>query len=79
MLTGNEAIAVVRGMLGRDQRAAAAPGTVRGDYSISKQNNLIHGSDSPESARAARLGFGFANEELVDYELAGDEWVLGGS
>lgn len=50
VLQGNEAITVVRTMLGATNGTAAAPGTVRGDFSISKQNNLIHGSDSPESA-----------------------------
>ena len=50
VLVGNEAIAVVRGMLGATNGAAAAPGTIRGDFSISKQNNLVHGSDSSESA-----------------------------
>ena len=52
VLEGNEAIAVVRTMLGATNGVAAAPGTIRGDFSISKQNNLIHGSDSPESAAA---------------------------
>ena len=51
VLEGNEAIAVVRSMLGATNGAAAAPGTIRGDHSISKQNNLIHGSDSAESAQ----------------------------
>ena len=50
VLEGNEAITVVRSMLGATNGVAAAPGTIRGDFSISKQNNLIHGSDSPESA-----------------------------
>jgi nucleoside-diphosphate kinase len=77
VLEGNEAITVVRGMLGATNGAAAAPGTIRGDLSISKQNNLVHGSDSPESAqREIALWFGPA--ELVEYELAGGEWVLGG-
>ena len=51
VLEGNEAISVVRTMLGATSGVAAAPGTVRGDFSISKQNNLVHGSDSPESAQ----------------------------
>src|SRR5690242_7999668 len=42
VLEGNEAVAVVRAMLGATNGTAAAPGTIRGDYSISKQNNLIH-------------------------------------
>ena len=78
VLVGNEAITVVRGMLGATNGAAALPGTIRGDYSISKQNNLIHGSDSPESAQR-EIALWFRPGELVEYELAGDEWVLGGS
>ncbi len=77
VLVGNEAIAVVRGMLGATNGAAAAPGTIRGDYSISKQNNLVHGSDSAESAER-EIGIWFKPGELVDYELAGSEWIMGG-
>ena len=78
LLEGNEAVAVVRGMLGATNGAAAVPGTIRGDYSISKQNNLLHGSDSSESA-GREIALWFRPEELIEYQLAGDEWVLGGS
>jgi nucleoside-diphosphate kinase len=78
VLAGNEAITVVRAMLGATNGAAAAPGTVRGDFSISKQNNLMHGSDSPESAQR-EIALWFRPEELVDYGLAGGEWVFGGA
>jgi len=76
VLEGNEAIGVVRNMLGATNGAAAAPGTVRGDFSISRQNNLVHGSDSAESAQR-EIALWFRPSELVDYELAGSEWVLG--
>ena len=78
MLEGNEAISVVRTMLGATSGVAAAPGTVRGDFSISKQNNLVHGSDSPESAQR-EIALWFRPEEVVAYELAGSEWVFGGA
>jgi nucleoside-diphosphate kinase len=78
VLEGTEAIAVVRGMLGATDGAAAAPGTIRGDLAISKQNNLMHGSDSPESA-AREIALWFRGEELVKYTLAGEEWVSAGS
>ena len=78
VLVGNEAISVVRGMLGATNGAAAAPGTIRGDYSISKQNNLVHGSDSSESAER-EIGIWFNPKDLVEYELAGNEWILGGA
>ena len=77
VLEGNEAISVVRTMLGATNGAVAAPGTIRGDYSISKQNNLVHGSDSPESA-AREIALWFGSEGLVSYQIAGSEWVDAG-
>lgn len=74
VLTGPEAITVVRTILGATNGAAAAPGTIRGDFSISKQNNLVHGSDSPESAER-EIALWFKPDELVDYEIAGSSWV----
>ena len=76
VLEGNEAIAVVRTMLGATNGAAAAPGTVRGDFAISKQNNLVHGSDSLDSAHR-EIALWFRVGELTDYKLAGSEWVAG--
>ncbi len=78
VLEGNEAITVVRSMLGATNGVAAVPGTIRGDYSISKQNNLIHGSDSPESA-AREMALWFRSDELVDYPIAGSQWVFHGA
>ncbi len=49
-LEGLEAIGVVREMLGATNGLKAAPGTIRGDFSSSRQMNLVHASDSPESA-----------------------------
>jgi nucleoside-diphosphate kinase len=78
VLEGNEAITVVRTMLGATNGAAAAPGTVRGDFSISKQNNLIHGSDSPESAQR-EMALWFRPEEILDYAIDGETWISAGS
>jgi nucleoside-diphosphate kinase len=50
VLEGDEAIDVVRGINGATDGRKAAPGTIRGDYSLSNRENLVHGSDSPESA-----------------------------
>jgi nucleoside-diphosphate kinase len=77
VLEGNQAIAVVRNLLGATDGTAAAPGTVRGDFSISKQNNLVHGSDSEESARR-EIALWFRKEEVVSYTLAGSDWVSAG-
>ncbi len=78
VLEGNEAIAVVRSMLGATNGTAAAAGTIRGDFSISKQNNLVHGSDSPESA-AREIALWFKDGEVVDYAIAGSQWVFDGA
>lgn len=74
VLAGPEAVPVVRGMMGKTSGIEAIPGTIRGDFSISKQNNLIHGSDSPESADR-EIALWFKPEEVLDYELAGQQWV----
>ena len=50
VLEGEEAVAVVRAANGATDGRAAAPGTIRGDLSLSNRENLVHGSDSPESA-----------------------------
>ncbi|MFT4084425.1 MAG: nucleoside-diphosphate kinase [Nocardioides sp.] len=50
VLEGDEAIEVVRTLNGATDGRAAAPGTIRGDLSLSNRENLVHGSDSPESA-----------------------------
>jgi nucleoside-diphosphate kinase len=58
VLSGDEAIEVVRAMLGSTDGRKAAPGTIRGDLSLSNRENLTHGSDSPESAeREIKLWF----------------------
>ena len=73
---GPDAIAVVRRLLGKTNGAEADPGTIRGDFSLSKQNNLVHGSDSPESA-TREIALWFNPEELFSHELSGQNWVTG--
>ena len=50
VLEGDDAVEVVRGLNGATDGRKAAPGTIRGDLSLSNRENLVHGSDSPESA-----------------------------
>ena len=50
VLEGDDAIEVVRAINGATDGRKAAPGTIRGDFSLSNRENLVHGSDSPESA-----------------------------
>ncbi|WP_153557545.1 nucleoside-diphosphate kinase [Roseimaritima sediminicola] len=61
-LEGLDAISVVREMLGATNGLKAAPGTIRGDFSSSRQMNLVHASDSPESAER-ELGLYFSEDE----------------
>jgi nucleoside-diphosphate kinase len=77
VLEGREAVAVVRNLIGATDGAKAAPGTIRGDFGISVQNNLIHGSDSPDNARA-EIALWFRPEELVSYQPVDAAWVAGG-
>lgn len=71
---GPEAISVVRGMMGPTNGRQAAPGTIRGDYGVSRQMNLVHGSDGPEAA-AKEIAVYFKPEELIDYETTLGGWV----
>ena len=58
-VAGRDAVPVVRMMMGSTDPAASAPGTIRGDLALTVTDNLIHGSDSPESAeRELALFFG---------------------
>ncbi len=50
VLAGERAIEAARQVIGATDPLAAAPGSIRGDFALSVQNNLVHGSDSPESA-----------------------------
>ncbi len=67
-LEGLEAIGVVRDMLGATNGLKAAPGTLRGDFSSSRQMNLVHASDSEESAKR-EMALYFQKEEICDYSL----------
>src|SRR3954447_3459377 len=61
VLEGESAITVVRTTMGATNPATAAPGTIRGDLALAMPDNLVHGSDSPESAeREVELWFGDA-------------------
>ena len=74
VLEGREAVPVVRGMMGATDGAKSPPGTIRGDYALSVQNNLIHGSDSPENA-TIEIKLWFKPEELASYEMIDAKWV----
>ena len=63
VLEGDGAVAVVRTTMGATNPATAAPGTIRGDFALSMPDNLVHGSDSPESAQR-EIGLWFGDDGL---------------
>lgn len=74
VLEGRDAVSVVRDLCGPTNCRQAPPGTIRGDYGMSQQMNLIHASDSPETAQAEIKRF-FLPQEIHCYRRA-DEEVL---
>jgi len=72
---GTGAVDTVRTTMGRTNPSEAAPGTIRGDYGVEIGRNLIHGSDSLESA-AREITLFFGPGELFSYERAIDRWVF---
>ncbi len=71
---GKDAIKVVRTLVGATNAREAAPGTIRGDYGMSFSNNMVHASDSPESAtKELGLFFGEAGD-LIDWEPVDLGW-----
>ena len=62
--------------MGKTDPREAAPGTIRGDYGLSITQNLVHGSDSPESA-AREIPIFFSEGELLDYSMADEPWLGG--
>lgn len=71
---GENVIQVARQMMGATNPVDALPGTIRGDYGVQVGMNVIHGSDSKESAER-EINLFFAEEELVKYEKTIDTWI----
>ncbi len=74
VVEGPQAITTLRTMMGKTNALEAAPGTIRGDFGLSTQHNLIHGSDSPASA-AREIALYFTDEEILTYERSIDPWI----
>jgi len=64
VVEGESAIAVVRTTMGATNPVDSAPGTIRGDLALAMPNNLVHGSDSPQSAER-EIALWFSEDELV--------------
>ena len=74
IIEGLEAIRVVREMLGATSGLQAAAGTIRGDYSSSRQMNLVHASDGPEAA-AREMELYFSANEICAYQPTITPWL----
>jgi nucleoside-diphosphate kinase len=75
VIAGTGTIALTRKLMGKTFGSEADPGTIRGDFGASKTYNLIHGSDSPETA-AAEIGFYFRPEEIVDRQAVDAHFIF---
>lgn len=73
---GQGVIQMARKLMGKTFGNEAEPGTIRGDFGCSRGFNLIHGSDSPESA-AYEIGLYFKPEEIVNYDFSDAAWLYG--
>ncbi len=71
---GDNVIALTRALIGKTNAVEAAPGTIRSDYAVHTNFNLIHGSDSPENAER-EIGIFFRPEELASYEQTIQRWI----
>ncbi len=74
-LEGPDAISLVRTMNGATKPGEAAPGTIRGDLAVEMGQNLVHASDSAESA-TMELAIWFGADELISYLREIDRWVI---
>ena len=72
---GESAVQVVRTLMGGTNPVEALPGTIRGDLGLTIGMNLIHGSDSVESANR-ELNIFFDDSELIDYSRQIDDWII---
>ena len=72
---GTDAVAVVRSTVGATNPAAAAPGTIRGDWALEIGRNLIHASDSVDNGKT-EVALWFTDSELVSWSRDTDPWVF---
>lgn len=76
VLEGPKVIEIVRSMIGKTRPNEAVGGTIRGDFAVEGLRNLIHASDSPETA-TEEIDLYFRDGEVVTYSRAIDHWVTG--
>lgn len=74
VIEGDDAISLIRKMVGATNPQEAELGTIRGDYGIQTGRNIIHASDAPESAER-EIGLFFNEDEIVDYDMVDNTWI----
>jgi nucleoside-diphosphate kinase len=74
VIEGKDAVPVVRSMVGATNPAKSDPGTIRGDFALDTGRNIIHASDSPESAKR-EISLYFDKSEIVDYKRIDEQWL----
>lgn len=75
VVQGPNAVEAVRTTMGVTNPLEASPGTIRGDFALTIAFNLVHGSDSEESA-SSEIDLFFTPNEIIDYERDIDRWIL---
>ncbi|HDN80648.1 MAG: nucleoside-diphosphate kinase [Chloroflexi bacterium] len=75
VVEGTRAIEVVRRTMGATNPAEAAPGTIRADFALEIGRNLVHGSDSPETAEK-EINLFFSPSEIISYSRDTDKWIF---
>jgi nucleoside-diphosphate kinase len=74
VVEGDEAVKIMRKLIGGTNAKEAEPGTIRGDFALSNQKNAVHASDSAENAKCEMAIF-FVPEEILSYKRADENWV----
>ena len=75
VLAGRDVIGTVRRTMGATNPAKAAPGTIRADFALETGRNLVHGSDSPETA-TFEIPLFFSDDEILSYSRDTDRWIF---
>lgn len=76
VFAGPDAIKIIRATIGSTRPAESAPGTIRGDFAIDVNRNLVHASDSPESA-AREIALWFGADAVREWEQTLYPWLVG--
>ena len=71
----NNAVALARQTMGATNPGEASPGTIRGDFGVDIGRNIVHGSDSPESAER-EIGLFFGEDGALEYTRSADRWII---